>query len=177
MLVLSRRENEKILFPGLGIEVQVVKTNANIVRLGIEAPSDVRVLRGELKNRSNRSSKPNKRCSTNNGEQRKRVDNAKMRDNVDIASLALHLAQNQLRQGLTEHAEKSIQDAIRAMQDLESTVCGESEPHRREALVREPATTYRIDRKRMASVGFISDRPGFPGEEPKPTGSSYKLVT
>ena len=48
MLVLSRRLGEKIVLPGLGITLQVLSVKGNAVRLGIEAPPDVRVLRGEL---------------------------------------------------------------------------------------------------------------------------------
>jgi carbon storage regulator len=47
MLVLSRREGEKIRL-GDSIVVTVVKVAGDRVRLGIEAPSDVLVLRGEL---------------------------------------------------------------------------------------------------------------------------------
>ncbi len=48
MLVLSRRENEEILFPELGITLKVIKTKGNQVRLGISAPKSIKVLRGEL---------------------------------------------------------------------------------------------------------------------------------
>lgn len=47
MLVLSRRESERIQL-GDSIVVTVVRLNGDRVRLGIEAPEDVRVLRGEL---------------------------------------------------------------------------------------------------------------------------------
>src|SRR5690349_3214102 len=47
MLVLSRRLNEKLLFPGLQTSVQVVSIKPGVVRLGIQAPSEVRVLREE----------------------------------------------------------------------------------------------------------------------------------
>jgi carbon storage regulator len=47
MLVLSRRETERIKL-GDSIVVTVVKVAGDRVRLGIEAPSDVLVLRGEL---------------------------------------------------------------------------------------------------------------------------------
>jgi carbon storage regulator CsrA len=52
MLVLSRRLNEKILFPGFDTSVQVVGIRPGIVRLGIEAPDDVRVLREEVPDRA-----------------------------------------------------------------------------------------------------------------------------
>src|SRR5262245_8439079 len=48
MLVLTRRLNQTILFPGTGIGVRVVAAKANWVRLGIDAPAQVTVLRGEL---------------------------------------------------------------------------------------------------------------------------------
>ena len=50
MLVLSRRPDEKIVFPGSHITVQVLAVKGNKVRLGIEAPSQVTVLRSELCN-------------------------------------------------------------------------------------------------------------------------------
>ena len=48
MLVLSRRLREKIVLPGLHITVQVLAVKRGVVRLGIEAPADVPVLREEL---------------------------------------------------------------------------------------------------------------------------------
>lgn len=48
MLVLSRRVNEKIFLPDLGITLQVVAIHGGRVRIGIEAPPDVAVLRQEL---------------------------------------------------------------------------------------------------------------------------------
>ena len=47
MLVLARRRNEGIVI-GEGIKVTIVEVRGNQVRLGIEAPKDVRVLREEL---------------------------------------------------------------------------------------------------------------------------------
>ena len=51
MLVLSRRENERIRL-GDSIVVTVVRLSGDKVRLGIEAPADVVVLRDELQSLS-----------------------------------------------------------------------------------------------------------------------------
>lgn len=48
MLVISRKVNERILI-GDNIVITVVKLEGNKVRLGIEAPRDIKVSRGEPK--------------------------------------------------------------------------------------------------------------------------------
>jgi carbon storage regulator len=48
MLVLSRRLNELIVFPGLDITVRVLAVRGNAIRLGIEAPRGVAVFREEI---------------------------------------------------------------------------------------------------------------------------------
>jgi carbon storage regulator len=50
MLVLSRRESQRIKL-GDSIVVTVIKVAGDRVRLGIDAPADVLVLRGELERR------------------------------------------------------------------------------------------------------------------------------
>jgi carbon storage regulator len=50
MLVLSRKKNESIVI-GDNIVVKVVEIHGNRVRLGIEAPADVAVHRGEVQQR------------------------------------------------------------------------------------------------------------------------------
>ena len=47
MLVLSRKLGESLQI-GDNITVTVLAVHGRVVRLGIEAPSDVRILRGEL---------------------------------------------------------------------------------------------------------------------------------
>jgi two-component system, OmpR family, response regulator len=48
MLVLSRKLHQKIVFPGTHTAVQIVGIKGGVVRLGIEAPPEVPVLRAEL---------------------------------------------------------------------------------------------------------------------------------
>ena len=47
MLVLTRKLNQEILI-GDNVKITVLKVKGNTVRLGIEAPRDVRIVRGEL---------------------------------------------------------------------------------------------------------------------------------
>ncbi|MCC7337294.1 MAG: carbon storage regulator [Pirellulaceae bacterium] len=47
MLVLSRKVGEKLVIDG-NISVEVVKIQGNRITLGLVAPADVKILRGEL---------------------------------------------------------------------------------------------------------------------------------
>lgn len=56
MLILSRKVGERIVIgsslnPAENVEVELVRIAGNVVRLGIAAPSEVPVLRGELERR------------------------------------------------------------------------------------------------------------------------------
>ena len=48
MLVLSRRESDKIHFPTLDITVEILRIRGNKARIGIDAPTDIPVVRHEL---------------------------------------------------------------------------------------------------------------------------------
>jgi carbon storage regulator len=48
MLVLSRKPGEQVVIGGVTVIISVVKVREERVTLGIEAPEQVRVLRGEL---------------------------------------------------------------------------------------------------------------------------------
>jgi carbon storage regulator CsrA len=52
MLVLSRREGEKILIPDLGISLEIVRVQGSSVKVGIEAPREVKILRAEVADRA-----------------------------------------------------------------------------------------------------------------------------
>jgi carbon storage regulator len=58
MLVLSRRLNEKIVLPGLGVTIQVLGFRRGAVRLGIAAPPEVTVLRQEVVGKPRRGADP-----------------------------------------------------------------------------------------------------------------------
>ncbi len=48
MLVLSRRNKEVIRFPEVGITVEILRIKGSTVRVGIDAPIEISVVRGEL---------------------------------------------------------------------------------------------------------------------------------
>lgn len=50
MLVLSRKQNEKIIIDG-NITIMILSIKGGQIRIGIDAPKDVKILRGELSNK------------------------------------------------------------------------------------------------------------------------------
>ena len=56
MLILGRKEGEEILL-GNDIKIKVVEVSKGVVKIGIDAPREVLVLRGELKDRIEESNK------------------------------------------------------------------------------------------------------------------------
>ena len=48
MLVLSRRTNDTICFPELDIKIEIFQVKGSTVRVGVDAPIEIKVLRGEL---------------------------------------------------------------------------------------------------------------------------------
>ena len=105
MLVLTRRKDQKVLFPNLGIAVEVIDISGRQVRLGIDAPQQVRVLRDEL------MSTDEPLLSF--------VDDVQTKQHIDAVNLAIHLAPNQFRQGLPELATQALEEALENLNALE----------------------------------------------------------
>lgn len=67
MLVLSRAETEAIRFRDLGIRVKVLKLQGNRVRIGIDAPREVAIVRDELHDESSSANLPGSTDATGAG--------------------------------------------------------------------------------------------------------------
>lgn len=48
MLVLSRKESDRILLPTVGVSIEVLRIRGNTTRLGIDAPDEIPILRHEI---------------------------------------------------------------------------------------------------------------------------------
>jgi carbon storage regulator len=74
MLVLSRKRKQTLVIDGK-ITIEILQVNGNIIKLGITAPRDIRVLRGEL--HANEAGKPARRFES---DARKTAANNKTRN-------------------------------------------------------------------------------------------------
>lgn len=48
MLVLERREGDRVIVPGVRLEIEVLSISATSVRIGFRAPQSVDIFRGEI---------------------------------------------------------------------------------------------------------------------------------
>jgi len=107
MLVLSRKKNDKILFPNLGISVEVVKIGGQSVRLGIEAPAHVAVKRHELTDEPHPKRKP----------PQIELLSERIKEHVAAATAELQALHQQMQGGASSAAEPAMH---RILQELEA---------------------------------------------------------
>jgi len=117
MLVLSRRENEKIVFPSLGVTVQVCGINKRAVRIGIEAPASVPIMREEVAAITDTLAPT---APILGGHQ--------LKNRLHTACLAVHLAQKQLQAGFDAEADESLSKALREFDALDRELTVEKAP-------------------------------------------------
>jgi carbon storage regulator CsrA len=112
MLVLSRRPGQSVTFPTLGITVQLLQAGRGSVRLGIDAPPGVHVLRAELLKGGQAAPTP----SASDG---RVIRGHRQRGQLNTAMMALFLAEKQFQAGQTSDGERSLQEALRALEALD----------------------------------------------------------
>src|SRR4051795_6643242 len=114
MLVLTRRPRESIIFPGVNITVQVVAVKSGAVRLGIEAPPEVTVLREEVLARAPGVT-PLPDCGA--GPTLGHLHHL-LRDWLDVAAIGLALLRRQIQAGSIRATLDPFDQEIRALRRL-----------------------------------------------------------
>lgn len=126
MLVLTRRENERIVLPTVNTTIQVVRIAGSTVRLGIDAPANVPVLREELLNeKENTSHRPQKGAGPSGDTSHEPVG-SRQGDNkgntisrapqyeklLDCLALAFELADTHLANNKIAEARETLEKAL-----------------------------------------------------------------
>jgi len=151
MLVLSRKENEKVLFPNLGIAMQILRVGGGKVRLGIEAPDSVSVVRNEIASDQQLAefSERLKGAAKNS--------NHEVRNRLHATLLGLALVHKQLSYNLVDDAEETLARLIDNMtgldMELDKTQRRTTCSSRRKALVVEDNSN---ERRLLASYLSLS---------------------
>jgi carbon storage regulator CsrA len=108
MLVLSRRLNQRIVFPGFKAFVQVLGVNSGVVKLGIDAPPEVTVLREEIPDRASEWGLPAAVPEDEGTIAKLRKSNRMLRHRLLSCSADLKLLRRQMRMGFYDDAETTL---------------------------------------------------------------------
>ena len=130
MLVLSRRQNQKICFPHLGIDVEILKLTGGTVRVGVSAPSETLILRGELPQPENHDSTAGNTSATPPIPKAERESNEvstpsinrfkhDVRDRLNVACLMLEVLQRKIDTQQWDEAQPLIDRALRAFDSID----------------------------------------------------------
>jgi carbon storage regulator CsrA len=122
MLVLSRRSDETITFPQLGISVTIVSVKGNRVQVGVQAPPAIQILRKELGAPLSEGASMGVGAvgaiSLRNDPEK---SNHEFKNKLNQATLGLQLAQRQLAAGQSVAADKTLEIALARLDDLEKS--------------------------------------------------------
>ena len=104
MLILSRRAEQQIVFPHLGIRINVLQVKGQLVKLGVDAPKAVRVLRDELAER------PQDLAAASPAE---RLRDHELRNALNLLNLKIQSLQSRIDRG-EELAADDVLDSLLA---------------------------------------------------------------
>ncbi len=150
MLVISRRENERFLFPNLGIAVQVIKVAGRVAKIGVEAPREIRVLREELLDQSITA----RQLPAEIGELEKTLPRElrhEFRNRLNPISLGLQVAQKLIETSRFDELELLITKLVGQLKDLDGHLPGNLEQPKTERLASVLADTN-FDHEKLALV-------------------------
>lgn len=111
MLVLSRREEQKICFPEFGITVQILRVSSGRVKVGVDAPSEVRIFREEVADASLLRKPLNVSALS-------KLLRHEVRNELNRLSVAVHLFNEENKAGQTENAGKTFAQITQIMDQL-----------------------------------------------------------
>ena len=132
MLVLSRKQDQSVHFPNLGIKVEILSVNGKTVKVGVDAPREIAVLRGEIAKAQEQQSSQgpvanestSNESTSNESKQKGSQERHELRNRLHTAKLALHMLQRQLDLGDSDRAEKSLTRALTALGRLDEMAAG-----------------------------------------------------
>jgi carbon storage regulator CsrA len=128
MLVLSRKENEKVVFPTLGISLELLRIQGKSVRIGIDAPDDVPIYRDEIAARKSVA-------FTSDDDLRSKLDRLarSIRDRLDSSSACLNELHRHLEIAADDCGQNLVLDIFRELKALDASAS--------EIVVGEPASS------------------------------------
>ena len=162
MLVLSRRSKDKILFPQVGITVHFIRVQAGQVKVGVDAPKDIRILRDELHSPEQTIANHDRQLGLLPRDVRHGI-----RNELHQISVGLHLYKELMAASLKEEAADVFDDIQAALKRLDQTESLNSAAAKRsvdESSNRESETVVLVEdqpneREMLASILRLNNVP------------------
>ncbi|HEV3299502.1 MAG TPA: response regulator, partial [Planctomycetaceae bacterium] len=120
VLVLTRRENERILLPDVGVTVELMSVTGNRARLGISAPDNIRILREEVA-----ASQDALKHALSRGPVSREFAHA-LRNRLNAAILATETVRLQIEAGHLAETSASLDRIVAELRAMASMVQGTS---------------------------------------------------
>jgi carbon storage regulator CsrA len=120
MLVLSRREQETIVLPAINTTIQLLKVRGQVARIGIDAPEDLQILRGEIAH-DPADGADSADIFAKHRAARKEVHD--LRDRLNEAGVSAYVARKLLEAGEVENSRAALQAVLDAIKRSGPT-CG-----------------------------------------------------
>ncbi len=126
MLVLSRRAQQKIVFPNLGVTLSILQVRGRIVKVGIEAPPEISVLRQEVFSSQLQEQATETSVDQMIDESDAADSNAehRRRNQLNVLQLTLDAIQHRIDRGDLDDAKTMIETLVKKMegQDYQSAL-------------------------------------------------------
>lgn len=120
MLVLSRRQDQKILFPALGITIEVLGMQGRNVKLGVDAPPSVRVIRDELSAQlKGWDSEARETIGQPTESAEEKSSRHQTNNRLNAISLKLQIGEKLFKRGETERGLAQIESVLNELADLD----------------------------------------------------------
>ncbi len=167
MLVLSRREDQRIVFPELGIRVSILRISGSVAKVGIEAPQSVKVLRDELAIEDSLVQK-----LEGSGEKLEPQQIHQLKNLLSPVTIGLQLLTDLIERGQCQHAESVLKRVVSALEQLDQAVANwrvrqpAAPQHRFRALLIEDDANERellAEYLRMSGIDVVTAEDGLQG--------------
>jgi carbon storage regulator CsrA len=130
MLVLSRKADQKIVFPNLGVSLKLISVRGNLAKIGIEAPKDLAILREELADSSE---------AAEGAPYVPRELRHEVRNSLNTIRLAVELFRQQMAAGLADKAQSTFLKLVHQLGSLDKQFGGSKTPAAAPAVTPQPA--------------------------------------
>lgn len=115
MLVLTRRTKDKVSFPQVGITVHFIRVQSGQVKIGVDAPRDITILRDEVADGDSIAEMIRRQIAHLPQETRHTI-----RNELQEITVGLHLYRELLRAGICDEAEETFTSLQESLKRLDS---------------------------------------------------------